>query len=346
MSKRVFKDSQSWIYSRRQDLILTAFVFVAAFVLPTISPSKWGILEFSIVAILIDQNHIFTTFCRIYLDPMEFQRRRRLYSLVPLAAAGAAALALSIGKSVFWTTFSILSAFHFIRQQFGWFMITLRKNGALLSEFEIKLNKAIFYGLLILPSLYGMSERSVGFHVLSISPELPTGYATPSLILYFFIVAVASIYEFNKARTTKLLNWAKYNQYLVTIVTSFLCPLFGHGMSPVPLIVTHGITYWYASYVMLHRNPNTLVAPLRTLMLGRWPLVPLFTLISIITFLYWNTVYNTDMSKIIFGQFSYMAPIVFGTFTWSHYLLDAFIWKSSDNPKVREILYTSPSAQV
>jgi hypothetical protein len=345
MSERALKDSNSWIYSPRQDLALTAVVFTAALLFPIITPTKWGLLEFSIVAILIDQNHIFTTFFRIYFDPTEFKRRRRLYLLAPLIACGAAALTLSFGPSVFWITFSALSMFHFIRQQFGWFMITLRKNVAPLNATEVRLNKVLFYGLIILPMIYAMSERSIGFYVISFKPELPTILATPVLTLYFVVLISAVVYEINKAHSTKLLNWAKYNQYLVTFVISFLWHLFGRGMSPVPVIVAHGITYWYASYVMLHRNPNTLLPPLKNLMLGRWSLISLFALISTITFLYWNTFYNPDMARLLFGHFAYIAPVVFGTFSWTHYLLDAFIWKSSDNPAVREILYTAPKAQ-
>ena len=344
MSERALKDSNSWIYSPRQDLVLTAVVFAAALLLPTITPTKWGLLEFSIVAILIDQNHIFTTLFRIYFDPTEFKRRRMLYLFAPAVAAGAAALTLRIGPSVFWFTFSALSMFHFIRQQFGWFMITIRKNVAALGAAEVLLNKTLFYGLIILPMIYGMSERSIGFYLISFKPELPTFLAAPVLTLYFMVFTAAVVYEFNKARSTGFLNWAKYNQYLVTFVISFLMHLFGRGMSPVPVIVAHGITYWYASYVMLRRNPNTLLPPLKNLMMGRWSLVSLFALISTITFLYWNTFYNADVAKLFFGNLAYLAPVVFGTFSWTHYLLDAFIWKSSDNPAVREILYAGPKA--
>lgn len=345
MPERALKDSNSWLYSPRQDLVLTALIFTAALLLPTMTPTKWGILEFSAVAILIDQNHIFTTFFRIYFDPSEFRRRRRLYLAVPLVAGGAAALTLSIDPSVFWITFSTLSMFHFIRQQFGWFMITLRKNVAALNAAEVRLNKALFYGLIILPMIYGMSERSIGFYVISFKPELPTALATPVLALYFIVLVSAVVYEIHKTRSTGLLNWAKYNQYLITFVISFLWHMVGRGMSPVPVIIAHGITYWYASYVMLHRNPNTLVPPLKSLLTGRWSLFSLFALISTITFLYWNTFYNADMAKLFFGHFAYLAPVVFGTFSWTHYLLDAFIWKSSDNPAVREILYTAAKAQ-
>ncbi|MBK7892405.1 MAG: hypothetical protein IPJ84_16630 [Bdellovibrionales bacterium] len=345
MSERALKDSNSWIYSSRQDLVLTAVVFGAALLFPTITPTKWGILEFSAVAVLIDQNHIFTTFFRIYFDPAEFKRRRRLYLIAPLVAGGAAVLTFSIDPSVFWITFAALSMFHFVRQQFGWFMITLRKNVAPLDATEIRLNKTLFYGLIVLPMIYGMSERSIGFYVISFKPELPTILATPTLTLYLIVLTSAAVYEVKKARSTGFLNWAKYNQYLVTFVISFLWHLVGRGMSPAPLMVAHGITYWYASYVMLHRNPNTLLPPLKSLIVGRWSLVSLFGLISTVTFLYWNAFQNVDTTQLFFGHFAYLAPIVGGVVTWTHYLLDAFIWKSSDNPAVREILYNATTAQ-
>lgn len=156
-----------WISSKRFDLcwiILPAFIssFLIFFLkamnlIPTeVSPLNWLIL-----VVFIDVSHVWSTIYRTYLNRNGLQKFSNALWLVPLSCYLAGVLLHSIGQIYFWSTLAYLAVFHFIRQQYGIFM--MYQNKVSKSKFY-NFDKIAIYSATIFPILLWHLKGMQDFH--------------------------------------------------------------------------------------------------------------------------------------------------------------------------------------
>lgn len=100
----------------------------------------------------VDVGHVWSTVFRTYLDEREFTARRALYLWVPLAGFLGGVVLYSFGHMVFWRVLAYLAIFHFVRQQYGFFM--LYRRGEAVSKAVLWQEKALIYLATLWPLLF------------------------------------------------------------------------------------------------------------------------------------------------------------------------------------------------
>ncbi len=118
-----------WIVSPRYDLFFfigscgLTFAFWGLYTLAQQGHfwrSDAVLLTYFVFTALFDHPHIFQTFSRTHLDPVEFQQRRSLHTWGLLGLIGLGFGVIALGKEAELIVFaSVLGSFHIIRQHFG-----------------------------------------------------------------------------------------------------------------------------------------------------------------------------------------------------------------------------------
>lgn len=98
----------------------------------------------------IDVAHVYASLYRVYWDPEEFQRRRSLYTIVPLACFVAGVMFYRHGPTTFWRALAYVAVFHFVRQQYGFLRVYQRLAGPQ-SKLDDRLDAAALYLSMIYP---------------------------------------------------------------------------------------------------------------------------------------------------------------------------------------------------
>lgn len=125
--------SGPWLFDRRTDLltfggsaVLSLGLLAAAHFTHTDEQESPPLLWLFAV-LLVDVAHVWATLFRLYLDPEERRRHRRIAVAVPLGSFAFLLLLRSIGSAPFWTVMAYLAVFHFVRQQVGFLRLYRRR---------------------------------------------------------------------------------------------------------------------------------------------------------------------------------------------------------------------------
>lgn len=119
----------------------------------------WGWLMF---VVFIDVGHVYATLYRTYLDPVEFPRRRALYTYLPFVAWAAGALLYRLSPTAFWRALAYLAVFHFVRQQYGFMRAYAHLEGAK-EPWEERLEAAAIYATMLYPLVYWHADPARRF---------------------------------------------------------------------------------------------------------------------------------------------------------------------------------------
>lgn len=150
---------KEWIYSPRFDgfFILgpAFFITLLVFLIPGFSKvgSEVPLWAWVLFVMLIDVSHVYSTLYRTYFDKDEFDERKMLYTLAPLICFISGVFIYSISSLLFWSILAYVAVYHFVRQQYGFMMIYLRK-GKNKSTFSAYVDKLLIYWATIYPLVY------------------------------------------------------------------------------------------------------------------------------------------------------------------------------------------------
>lgn len=155
-----------WLHSPAFDLGWFAgpalFSALAVLLIPALrapDTPPWGWLLF---VVFIDVGHVYATLYRTYLDPVEFPRRRALYTYLPVAAWLAGALLYRVSPLSFWRALAYLAVFHFVRQQYGFMRAYAHLEGEK-DPWEERLEAAAIYATMLYPLVYWHSDPARRF---------------------------------------------------------------------------------------------------------------------------------------------------------------------------------------
>jgi hypothetical protein len=115
-----------------------------------------------VLVLAIDVAHVYSTLWKTYLDRAELARRRALYVLAPTLGFACAVVLYGLGEAVFWRALAYLAVFHFVRQQYGFFMLYRRAEGHG-PQWSYRIDQAVIYLATLWPLAYWHAHQPRAF---------------------------------------------------------------------------------------------------------------------------------------------------------------------------------------
>lgn len=331
------------IFNVRADLLLFAapvpFAWALAVGLPQLGTTSItvALLVFSIMS---DHGHVWSTLIRAYFSKQEFLKRPLLYTLTPLACFGISLATAYHSLELFFQIFMYFNLWHHIRQQYGWMMLTARKESPL-GRLDRILDQLIIYGVGIYPLLWwhfhdkGYSWRGSTPYLL-----LPAWIEPVALWCHWLIVVAYVTRQFVLYFQNKPMNLAKH---LIWISTwAMMYPTIVISKSALVFMIvtnlTHGLPYIYLIYQYSKKQSD------RNSMLNRvlntragyvWYLLCIAALGGCGLLLVKVLPHVPGVSIPFVSAVITLPPLL-------HFALDGFIWKS---PRGKEKGITIPRAE-
>lgn len=346
--------STPWIYSPKFDLsaiigppiAVTLVVLVWGGQLAGIGdtpPWLWVLLVLG-----IDVAHVYSSLFRTYFDKEEFQRRRKLYLVVPAVCwLGGVAIYALWGPGFFWSAIAYFAIYHFVRQQYGFMMLYRRGEPA--KGLSYRIDQVAIYLATVYPLVYWhtyprnfqwFSDFDV-VHIPTVWPEIACR------ALYIAALGAFVIKELQRWITTGSLNVGKTLLLVATAAAWGTGIILFNGDLTFTLIniVSHGVPYMALIWIYQYRKRSSKVhSDDRFLRFFQAKYIPLYVL-SLAAFAYfeegiWDWFVWREHAD-IFGSFHLSATatvlvILVPLLTMpqvTHYVLDAFIWRVNKKGK-------------
>ena len=343
-----------WIYSPKFDLAaiigppvaVTAIVWIWGAKLATITdtpPWLWILLVLG-----IDVAHVYSSLFRTYFDKEEFQKRKTLYTVVPIICwFGGIAIYAVLGPVFFWSCVAYFAIYHFVRQQYGFMM--LYRRGEPTGDLSYRIDQVAIYLATIYPLIYWHTYPR-NFQWFSDFEVIRIPSVWPELLcraLYVLVLIAFAVKELVKWRETGNVNAGKCLLLLVTAAAWFTGIIVFNGDLTFTIIniVSHGVPYMALIWIYQYRK-KAKTEPGRNRLLAFFQLkyVPLYIL-ALMALAYfeeaiWDWFVWQERAD-VFGPFHMTASatvlvILVPLLTMpqvTHYVLDAFIWRVNKKGK-------------
>ncbi len=336
-----------WIYSPKFDLsaiigppvAITAIVLVWGNQLARLNEPPW---LWVLLVLGIDVAHVYSSLFRTYFDKDEFQKRKRLYMVVPALCWGTGVALYAVwGPMVFWSAVAYFAIYHFVRQQYGFLM--LYRRGEPVGDFSYRIDQAAIYLATVYPLVYWhtyprnfqwFSDFDV-VHIPSVWPEhICRG-------IYVAVLAAFAVKEIARWRKTGALNGGKCLLLAATAGAWGTGIILFNGDLTFTLIniISHGIPYMALIWIYQFRKKTSPAgAQNRFLKFFQLKYLPIYVL-ALVGFSYaeeciWDWCVWREHAD-IFGSvylpasataLVLLVPLLTMPQT-THYVLDAFIWR-------------------
>jgi hypothetical protein len=346
---RLLAPSQSWLFGRGVDLTVFAGATLVSVALVLAAPWLGAVGDtplwaWVLLVVCVDVAHVWSTVFRTYLDGEELRRRPALYALAPLAAYIAGVLAHLASPGLFWRLFAYVALLHFVRQQYGWAALYDRK--ARVSDFERRLDAAAIYAATLGPVIWWHANLPRAFWWFvedDFLSGLPAWAGTVALTVHGLVLAAWVAFQAARVVRGEGLQVGKVLLVLATWVTWFggIVVAQDDFTFTVMNVVLHGVPY----FALLFRYARGRYAEggygaFAPLVRAGLPAFLLF--LAALAFgeeFLWDRLVWHDR-PILFGESGFVLPpdllaLVVPLLALpqaTHYLLDAFIWKPSQDP--------------
>lgn len=358
-----------WLWSPRLDLAIfvgtasIALSLVALGPLLGVPPNGDGPEWTWIVGVLmVDVAHVWSTAFVVYLDPVEFRRRRALYLAVPIVAWLVGIALYQLGEASFWRAVAYLAIFHFVRQQWGW-VAMYRARGGEHARLGRVIDAAAIYAATLYPLLLWHTQLPRAFWWMREGDlvALPSYLAriggmlyAIALLAYIVAAIVGAFYRRARAASGPRTNWGKH----AVVGTTAACWYVGIVATnsdyafTVTNVFIHGIPY--LALVFYYARSASLEAPhgpaARVLARGVLPFLATLWALAYCEELLWDRAVWHDRPW-LFGDSSstsnllnvVLVPILTVP-QLTHYILDGFLWRRSQNPRLLRLLGTTSSS--
>lgn len=317
-----------WVWSRMGDLSL----------LPL-----WAWI-FAVMA--VDVAHVYATLFRSYLHREGREKWGFLLIALPIAVFLLGFLVYKIsGALLYWRILAYIATFHFIRQQYGFFRIYVRKDPA--PPRKKRLDEIFLYSLMVLPLIYWHTHlpRNFDWFVEGDFVRLPQIIWSISVGVWFLLAVTYVVSEFLIWRKARDFNLPKNMLFLGTGFSWMVGIIYFNGDFAFTLTNTfsHGIPYmalvaWTSHQTYSSRTERRFKLSSFALAAGMG-LVLLWLLAYVEEGLWDRFVWHER--EILFRPFSILSGLgeSLGATFWvallsvpqiTHYILDGFIWKLRD----------------
>lgn len=299
----------------------------------------------------VDVAHVWSTAYRVYLDPAELRRRPLLYFGTPVAAYLAGVLVYTSSGALFWRLLAYTAVLHFVRQQYGWMALYRRRLGAS-SRLDRVLDDAAIYSATLYPLVYWHAHLPREFAWFLEGDFLPGLPAAVAEWLFPVHVAISLAYVFRQAFLVvqrRPLSWGK-NLIVATTWLAWYGGIVVLGSDyafTVTNVLVHGIPYLAVVWLYGHNRyagRKTWVA--QAFRKGRWVLylAPLVA-VAWLEEWGWDLLVWHDHGALFPGPtlapgtelLALIVPLL-ALPQATHYVLDAWIWRTRGNPGLAEAL--------
>ena len=346
-----------WIVGPRADLFLFGAPVLVAAALALVA-WRAGVLHaqlpawgFALLIVGVDVAHVHSTAFRVYLDREEFRRRPGLYAGVPLTCfgVGVAAYALA-GADGFWRLLAYLAVFHFVRQQWGWVAYSRRRAGEDQGSDRL-LDQVAIYNVTLFPLLYWHAHlpRRFDWFVEGDFIALPGLLALVGHALHWIINLVYVAHQLRRARAGRGVNVAKLWVWATTWIIWYggIVVLDSDLVFTASNVLAHGVPYlavvwgiqrdrWAGSRSVLARLFRPRMA---------WAYLAALVVVGYGEEWLWDRLVWHEHGGLFPGAgadldgliLSLLVPLL-ATPQATHYVLDAWIWRTHSNTDVRRWL--------
>jgi len=345
-----------WLWSRRTDLLV--FVGTAAIALMLVPAGRYlGAAgdgdspewTWVIGVLFVDVAHVWSTGLVVYLDPLEFRRRRALYVITPLACWIVGIGLYQLGDAAFWRAIAYLAIFHFVRQQWGWVAMYRGRAGEH-GLWGRVIDGAAIYAATIYPLIVWHARLPRAFSWMrdgDLADGLSARVADVAGIGYVAILAAYCIRAAIGAWRGAV-NWGKH----AVVVTTAACWYVGIVATnsdyafTVTNVFIHGVPYLVL--VFAYARTAALEAPhgpaARLLSGGVFAVLSILWIIAYTEELVWDRYVWHDRPW-LFGDGTDAGTAVRAVLVpllavpqLTHYVLDGFLWRRSSNPRLTRLL--------
>jgi hypothetical protein len=336
-----------WIYSPKFDLaaIIGPPVAVTLLVLvfgKQLVASETPIWLWVLLVIGIDVSHVYSSLFRTYLDRDEFAKRRKLYLAVPLLCWLGGVLIYGLaGPYVFWACVAYFAIYHFVRQQYGFFM--LYRRGEPTGTFGYRLDQVAIYLATVYPLVYWHTygrefQWFESFEVLRIPSMWPELICR---VLYIAVMTGFAVKELARWKSSGTFNIGKALLLYATAAAWGTGIVLFNGDLTFTLIniVSHGVPYmaliWIYQYRKRDKPEHKTNGFLKFFQLKYVPLyVAALFLLAFFEEGVWDWFVWKEHAQ-VFGNFhlpssAVLLMLLVPLLTMpqvTHYVLDAFIWR-------------------
>jgi hypothetical protein len=341
-----------WLFSAKTDLAAFLGSALAATALVVFGPAGetplWG---WVLLVLCVDVAHVWSTLFRVYFDAEELRRRPLLYFAAPVACYLAGLAAYEVSSAFFWRALAYLAAWHFIRQQVGWMTLYGRREGS--SPWRMRLDAAAIYAATLGPVVWWHAHLPRAFWWFvegDFISGLPEWAGTVALAAHAAVLAVwlaVSLVQGVHVGKLALLaaTWVAWFGGIVLAKSDFAFTAMNVVLHGVPYVV---LTYRYAQ----GRERDGGYGKLSALVRAGVPafFAVLLALAFAEEFLWDKLVWHERPALFGAGGFELAAPLLalvvplLALPQTTHYLLDAFIWRGKENPRLAHRLgWSAPS---
>ncbi|MCO4794934.1 MAG: hypothetical protein KC493_14550 [Bacteriovoracaceae bacterium] len=326
--------------------VLLALLLKNTFDYSELTPVLW-----LIIVVGMDVSHVWTTLFRTYFNKSYFKDKSDLFFYTPLICFIVSVVFYSFGKLVFWKFLAYFAVFHFVRQQYGIFLLYSRKSN--LSTFQERLGKTCIYLSTLTPMIHWHLNLPRNFQWFMEGDFFILGHF-PLLInlLWGVTLAVFLIYLFNEFKLSKRdgINWQKNLILFGTLLSwSFGIVIYNDDLSfTITNVMTHGIPYfaliWLSScsgYEGDEKKSFKLMTIFnnRNLFLKALVFIGVVFSLGYLEELFWDTFVWHEHSEIFSwlydgivnsdnSMLNLLVPLL-SLPQLTHYVLDGFIWKGN-----------------
>lgn len=342
-----------WIVGPRADLLLfggpvlaAALVALAAWRtghLHTELPA-WG---FALLIVGVDVAHVYSTGFRVYLDSEELRRRPGLYAGVPLACFGVGVAAhLVAGPEGFWRLLAYLAVFHFVRQQWGWVAYSRRRAGED-DRLDRLLDQVAIYNVTLFPLLWWHTHlpRNFDWFVDGDFVSLPAWLGGLGQVLHWGINLAYLAHQLRRHLQGRGVNLAKLWVWSTTwcIWYGGIVLLNSDLVFSSANVLAHGVPYLALVWGIQRDRWAGATGQLAALFRPRrwWLYLALLVMAGYSEEWLWDRLVWHEHGGLFGGPAVATGPILLSilvpllaTPQATHYVLDAWIWKTRGNEHV------------
>jgi hypothetical protein len=355
---------QPWIHSSRFDLLFIISPGISSSILVLCIYNFYeNIAEIPLwlwvlCIVCIDVGHVYSTLFRTYFQREEFLKRKAIFILLPILCWVIGYMLYSLKSIYFWRTLAYIAVFHFVRQQYGFFMLYGRSE-AVYSKLYKCIDKTAIYGVTLFPLLYWHThERHFSWFIEQDFLQITSQWVYYSaLAMYVLILAGYCCKEIFISFKYRTVNIPKNLFFTSTLLSwSIGIILLDNDIAfTATNVISHGIPYmaliWIYGKNTSVLKPHVYNAPIKKLFSFKY-LGLFILLLCVVGFVeegLWDSLVWNERKSVfnifhVFPQIhsEWLLAFIVPTLAlpqFVHYLLDAFIWRVRNDEALKEILF-------